>query len=168
MLYMCLNCSLWKSKSFGVKTLLRESCLSHLETCVKSQRFDLRLSTFVEFPLVIFVQVCKTIYWSISLEAEWNFSSMNRKQRGTQKLKITSGIRASQSSLTLGFRFWLVGILYFSTTMRLRFRWLFFIMFCMQKTYENSVSSITCLCLDIIGAYIEWIDIGLANDRFIR
>ena len=45
----------------------------------------------------------------------------------------------------------------------------FFIMFCMQKTYENSVSSITCLCLDIIGAYIEWIDIGLiANDRFIR
>ncbi|CAH3184242.1 unnamed protein product, partial [Porites lobata] len=36
------------------------------------------------------------------------------------------------------------------------------------KTYENSVSSITCLCLDIIGAYIEWIDIGLiANDRFI-
>ena len=45
----------------------------------------------------------------------------------------------------------------------------FFITFCMQKTYENSVSSITCLCLDIIGAYIEWIDIGLiANDRFIR
>ncbi|CAH3142352.1 unnamed protein product [Porites evermanni] len=37
------------------------------------------------------------------------------------------------------------------------------------KTYENSVSSITCLCLDIVGAYIEWIDIGLiANDRFIR
>ena len=36
----------------------------------------------------------------------------------------------------------------------------------MQKTYENSVSSITCLCLDIIGAYIEWTDIGLiANDR---
>ena len=26
-----------------------------------------------------------------------------------------------------------------------------------------------CLCLDVIGAYIEWIDIGLiANDRFIR
>ena len=45
----------------------------------------------------------------------------------------------------------------------------FFITFCVQKTYENSVSSITCLCLDIIGAYIEWIDIGLiANDRFIR
>ena len=37
------------------------------------------------------------------------------------------------------------------------------------ETYENSVSSITCLCLDIIGAYIEWIDIGLiANNRFIR
>ena len=28
------------------------------------------------------------------------------------------------------------------------------------ETYENSVSSITCLCLDIIGAYIEWTDIG--------
>ena len=40
---------------------------------------------------------------------------------------------------------------------------------CRNISYENSVSSITCLCLDIIGAYIEWIDIGLiANDRFIR
>ncbi|PFX29322.1 Exportin-T [Stylophora pistillata] len=36
------------------------------------------------------------------------------------------------------------------------------------NTYENSLSSLTCLCLDVIGAYIEWIDIGLiANDRFI-
>lgn len=36
------------------------------------------------------------------------------------------------------------------------------------NTYENSLSSVMCLCLDVIGAYIEWIDIGLiANDRFI-
>ncbi|XP_029201596.2 exportin-T-like [Acropora millepora] len=36
------------------------------------------------------------------------------------------------------------------------------------QTYESSVSSLTCLCLDVIGAYIEWIDIGLvANDKFI-
>ena len=40
---------------------------------------------------------------------------------------------------------------------------------CRKHMKNNSVSSITCLCLDIIGAYIEWIDIGLiANDRFIR
>ena len=46
-----------------------------------------------------------------------------------------------------------------------------YILYCVfyAETYENSVSSITCLCLDVIGAYIEWIDIGLiANDRFIR
>lgn len=36
------------------------------------------------------------------------------------------------------------------------------------QTYESSASSLTCLCLDVIGAYIEWIDIVLiANDRFI-
>jgi len=36
------------------------------------------------------------------------------------------------------------------------------------QTYESSMSALTCLCLDVIGAYIEWIDIGLiANDRFI-
>lgn len=36
------------------------------------------------------------------------------------------------------------------------------------KTYENSLPSLICLCLDVIGAYIEWIDIGLiANEKFI-
>ena len=157
------NCSLWKSKSFGVKTLLLESCLSHLETCVKTQRFDLRLSTFVEFQLVVLVQVCKTIYWSISLEAEWSFSCMNRKRRGTQKLKITELVDSWFQILVGGnFVFWYNNEVEVLLTV-------FFIMFCVQKTYENSVSSITCLCLDIIGAYIEWIDIGLiANGRFIR
>ena len=61
--------------------------------------------------------------------------------------------------------------MYFGKRVRLILVSLTVILYCVlyAETYENSVSSITCLCLDIIGAYIEWIDIGLiANDRFIR
>ena len=61
---------------------------------------------------------------------------------------------------------------YFGKTMRLISVSLTVILYCVlyiENINENSVSSVTCLCLDIIGAYIEWIDIGLiANDRFIR
>nr|XP_006817588.1 PREDICTED: exportin-T-like [Saccoglossus kowalevskii] len=36
------------------------------------------------------------------------------------------------------------------------------------RTYENSSSEVTCLCLEVIGAYVSWIDISLiANERFI-
>jgi len=35
-------------------------------------------------------------------------------------------------------------------------------------TYETSQPELVCLCLQVIGAFISWIDIGLiANDRFI-
>ncbi|XP_038054110.1 exportin-T-like [Patiria miniata] len=36
------------------------------------------------------------------------------------------------------------------------------------KMYENSNPELTCLCLEVIGAYVSWIDINLiANDRFV-
>lgn len=37
------------------------------------------------------------------------------------------------------------------------------------KTYESQNPELTCLCLEVIGAYVSWIDIGLiANERFIE
>ena len=34
---------------------------------------------------------------------------------------------------------------------------------------EDCEASIKCMCFQVIGAYISWIDINLiANDRFIR
>jgi exportin-T len=37
-----------------------------------------------------------------------------------------------------------------------------------QTTYQNSNPEVTCLTLDVIGAYISWIDINLiANNRFV-
>ncbi len=37
-----------------------------------------------------------------------------------------------------------------------------------QTTYETSNPELTCLCLEIIGCYVSWIDITLiANDRFV-
>jgi len=34
--------------------------------------------------------------------------------------------------------------------------------------YENSQPELVCLCLDVIGLYIAWIDINLiANDRIV-
>ena len=88
------KCFFWKSKFFWVKTLLLQSWLltswnlSH-HFLFQDSDWLLRLSTFDEFQLVALVQVCKTIYRWISLEAKYNFSSMNRKQKETQKLKIT-------------------------------------------------------------------------------
>ncbi|XP_055934059.1 exportin-T-like [Argiope bruennichi] len=36
-------------------------------------------------------------------------------------------------------------------------------------TYKNVDTEIVCLCLEVIGAYIAWIDISLiANDRFVQ
>ncbi|XP_070558298.1 exportin-T-like isoform X2 [Ptychodera flava] len=35
-------------------------------------------------------------------------------------------------------------------------------------TYENTCPEVTCLCLDVVGAYVSWIDITLiANDKFM-
>ncbi|KAK2192614.1 hypothetical protein NP493_26g07059 [Ridgeia piscesae] len=35
-------------------------------------------------------------------------------------------------------------------------------------TYQSSHPDLTCLCLEVIGAYVSWIDINLiANDRFV-
>ncbi|KAG8439616.1 hypothetical protein GDO86_005700 [Hymenochirus boettgeri] len=37
------------------------------------------------------------------------------------------------------------------------------------QTYQNSNSELTCQCLEVIGAYVSWIDLSLiANDRFIN
>ncbi|XP_054710680.1 LOW QUALITY PROTEIN: exportin-T-like [Uloborus diversus] len=36
-------------------------------------------------------------------------------------------------------------------------------------TYQSLNTDLVCLCLDVIGSYIAWIDIGLiANDRFVQ
>ncbi|GBM46912.1 Exportin-T [Araneus ventricosus] len=36
-------------------------------------------------------------------------------------------------------------------------------------TYQNVNTDVVCLCLEVIGAYIAWIDISLiANDRFVQ
>jgi exportin-T len=38
-----------------------------------------------------------------------------------------------------------------------------------QKTYETSNPELVNQCLDVIGAYVAWIDIALvANDRFFE
>jgi exportin-T len=38
-----------------------------------------------------------------------------------------------------------------------------------QKTYETSNPELVNQCLEVIGAYVSWIDIALvANDRFIE
>ena len=38
-----------------------------------------------------------------------------------------------------------------------------------QKTYEATDSSLTCLCLEVIGCYVDWVDINLiANNKFVR
>ena len=38
----------------------------------------------------------------------------------------------------------------------------------MQTTYQASNSELTCQCLEVIGAYVSWIDINLiANDKFV-
>jgi len=35
-------------------------------------------------------------------------------------------------------------------------------------TYESTKPALVCMCLNVIGAYISWIDIGLiANERFV-
>ena len=37
-----------------------------------------------------------------------------------------------------------------------------------QVTYESTNPTLACACLDVIGLYVSWIDIGLiANDRFV-
>ncbi|KAM4678621.1 exportin-T [Discoglossus pictus] len=37
------------------------------------------------------------------------------------------------------------------------------------QTYQHSNSELTCQCLEVIGAYVSWIDLTLiANDRFIN
>ena len=37
-----------------------------------------------------------------------------------------------------------------------------------QTQYESSGPAIVCHCLDIVGKYVSWIDIGLiANERFM-
>ena len=37
------------------------------------------------------------------------------------------------------------------------------------KLYENKNTELVCLCLQVIGAYVSWIDIDLiANDKFVR
>lgn len=34
--------------------------------------------------------------------------------------------------------------------------------------YEQSCPELTCQCLEVVGAYVSWIDINLvANDRFV-
>ena len=38
----------------------------------------------------------------------------------------------------------------------------------MQKNYESSNPELTCLCLEVVGLYVSWIDINLiANDKFV-
>lgn len=40
---------------------------------------------------------------------------------------------------------------------------------CVQMSYEETHASLVCMCLDVIGAYVSWIDITLiANDRFVE
>lgn len=37
-----------------------------------------------------------------------------------------------------------------------------------QTTYDVTHSELTCQCLDVIGAYVSWIEITLiANDKFV-
>lgn len=35
------------------------------------------------------------------------------------------------------------------------------------QTYQRSHSELTCQCLEVVGAYVSWIDLNLiANDRY--
>lgn len=44
-----------------------------------------------------------------------------------------------------------------------------FVFFFEQTNYEEVCPEIASLALDVVGAYISWIDIALvANDRFIE
>ncbi|KAK7896758.1 hypothetical protein WMY93_022083 [Mugilogobius chulae] len=37
------------------------------------------------------------------------------------------------------------------------------------QTYQQSHPELTCLCLEVVGAYVSWIDLNLiANDRFVN
>ncbi|MCJ8736224.1 hypothetical protein PDJAM_G00256470 [Pangasius djambal] len=37
------------------------------------------------------------------------------------------------------------------------------------QTYQSSHSELTCQCLEVVGAYVSWIDLNLiANDRFVN
>ncbi|XP_066523340.1 exportin-T [Hoplias malabaricus] len=37
------------------------------------------------------------------------------------------------------------------------------------QTYQHSHSELTCQCLEVVGAYVSWIDLNLiANDRFVN
>lgn len=39
----------------------------------------------------------------------------------------------------------------------------------MQTTYDETHPSMVCVCLDVIGAYVSWIDVVLiANERFVE
>ena len=41
-------------------------------------------------------------------------------------------------------------------------------LFLFQKLYDQSNGEITCLCLEVVGAYVSWIDIDLiANEKFV-
>lgn len=49
------------------------------------------------------------------------------------------------------------------------FKLFFFFFLFLQVTYESLNPDLVCLCLEVIGSYIAWIDIGLiANDRFVQ
>jgi len=38
-----------------------------------------------------------------------------------------------------------------------------------QTTYSETHASVVCMCLDVIGAYVSWIDVSLiANERFVE
>ena len=38
----------------------------------------------------------------------------------------------------------------------------------MQKNYESANPELACLCLEVVGVYVSWIDISLiANERFV-
>lgn len=42
--------------------------------------------------------------------------------------------------------------------------------FCLpvQTQFQSSNPEVTCMCLDVIGKYVSWIDINLiANDKFV-
>lgn len=38
----------------------------------------------------------------------------------------------------------------------------------LQTTYESVDHVVTCLTMEVVGAYVSWIDINLiANDKFV-
>ena len=41
--------------------------------------------------------------------------------------------------------------------------------FIIQTQFQSSNPEVTCMCLDVIGKYVSWIDINLiANDKFVE